>query len=92
MSKLTKKDFFQHMSDVYKEKYKDNDGYETLLEIVEAAESNSKILDELHSLTKMDKSDRLLYRYQLAVNGKEMTPRQVDQYITIISYALEHIH
>lgn len=91
MSKVTKKDFFQHMSTVYKEKYKDNDGYNVLLEILEAAD-DQEIYNELKSLTKMDKADRLLYRYQLAVNGKEMTPRQVDQYITIITYALEHIH
>jgi len=92
MAKLTKKDFFGHMSKVYQEKFKDDDAYKTLLEIVEAAGSDNHIFDELLSLTKMDKADRLLYRYQLAVNGKEMTPRQVDQYITIISYALEHIH
>ncbi len=90
MSKVTKKDFFAHMSTIYKEKYKDNDGYNILIEIIEAA-SDSEIYDELYSLTKMDKADRLLYRYQLSVNGKEMTPRQVDQYITIITYALEHI-
>lgn len=91
MSKVTKKDFFEHMSNKYKEKYKDNDGYNVLLEIIEAAE-DSTIYKELKSLTRMDKADRLLYRYQLAVNGKEMTPKQVDQYISIISYALEHIH
>lgn len=90
MSKVTKKDFFAHMSTIYKEKYKDNDGYNILIEIIEAA-ADAEIYDELYSLTKMDKADRLLYRYQLAVNGKEMTPKQVDQYITIITYALEHI-
>jgi hypothetical protein len=27
----------------------------------------------------------------LAVQGKEFTPRQIDQYISLIEYALEHL-
>ena len=43
----------------------------------------------LESLPQMSTNKRLLWRTQLAEQGIEMTPTQVDQYISIIELALE---
>jgi hypothetical protein len=48
-------------------------------------------MNELYELTEYNKKQRLQYRYGLACIGKEFTPLQVDQYISIIDYAMEHI-
>ena len=39
-------------------------------------------------LPNMNKNERLLWRTQLAEQGYELTPIQVDQYITIIELAM----
>lgn len=90
MSKVTKKDFFDYMSSIYGEKYNDANAYKTLLEIIERS-NDDKFLVDMYELTIMNKRQRLIYRNQLAVNGKEFTPRQIDQYISLIEYALEHL-
>ena len=90
MSKVTKKEFFDHMSELYHEKYNDQNAYRVLLNIIERANDKS-FLEELYDIIMMTKSQRLIYRNQLACNGKEFTPRQVDQYISLIEYALEHL-
>lgn len=90
MSKITKKDFFDHMSELYHEKYNDANAYKILLDIIERA-NDEKFLVELLDITTMTKREKLVYRYELAVQGKEFTPRQIDQYISLIEYALEHL-
>lgn len=86
---VNKRDFFAHMSEVYDEDYKDDDTYKTLKSIMRTTD-NSKIT-ELRELILMNKKERLAYRRALAANGKELTPRQVDQYITMIEYALSNM-
>lgn len=90
MSKVTKKQFFEYMSELYHEKYDDSNAYKILLDIMERA-SDEKFLVELYEITTMTKKQRLVYRNELAVQGKEYTPRQIDQYISMIEYALEHL-
>lgn len=90
MSKVTKKEFFEYMSELYHEKYDDSNAYKILLDIMERA-SDEKFLVELYEITTMTKKQRLVYRNELAVQGKEYTPRQIDQYISMIEYALEHL-
>jgi len=86
---VNKKEFFQYMSDLYSEEYKDNEGYKTLKKILKITDLD-KIL-ELEEITEFNKDQRLVYRENLANNGKELTPFQVDQYISIIDYALSHM-
>lgn len=85
---ITKQEFFLHMSEVFEEVYEDPEGYKTYKEISNL--KNKSQIKEMRELTKMDKSKRLLYRHALAANGKELTPRQLDQYLSIIEYALDH--
>ena len=86
---VTKKEFFSYMSAMYNEDYKDEELYKAFKSIVKL--DNKSQIKELRDLTKMDTKERLLYRYSLAANGKEFTPLQVDQYISMIELALENL-
>jgi len=90
MSKITKKEFFQYMSALYEDKYRDNDAYKILLDIIKRAD-DPKFLDNIKELANMTARERLQYRYTMAVRGNEFTPIQIDQYISLIKYALKHI-
>lgn len=90
MSRITKKDFFDYMTSIYGEKYNDAKAYKILLDIIERSDDD-KFLAELYDITKMNKKQRLIYRNELACMGKEYTPTHIDQYITLIEYALEHL-
>ena len=70
------------------------------IDIIEAWETYNETLmtmgtgterdvDVLQMLLTLDESQRLLWRTALAESGYEMTPRQVDQYISIVELALE---
>lgn len=91
MKNVTKKVFYEHMSKKLNTKYKDSSGYDILLDAIDMASNNDKIFMDLVELTLMSKTDRLIYRNDLACNGKELTPSQVNEYLTIIEYALEYI-
>lgn len=90
MSKITKKDFYDYMSNLYSEKYNDPKAYKILLDIIDRS-NDDKFLAELFEITQMNNKQRLIYRNQLAVQGKEYTPKQINQYISLIEYALEHL-
>jgi hypothetical protein len=86
---ITKKEFFTHMSEIFKEDYNDTEGYRTFREISNLKNKNQ--IKEMRELTEMDSKTRLAYRHALAANGKELTPNQLDQYLCIIGYALDCI-
>jgi hypothetical protein len=86
---VTKKEFFTHMSELYDEDYNDQELYKTFKSIMKIKDRGQ--IRELQDLTKMNPKQRLLYRYALATNGKELTPRQVDQYISAIEFALSNM-
>lgn len=86
---INKRDFFAHMSEVYEEDYNDNDTYKTLKSIIKVKDDEK--LKELRNITNLNTKERLAYRHAMAANGKELTPRQVDQYITMIEYALSNM-
>lgn len=90
MSKVTKKDFFKYMSEIYQEKYSDSNAYKVLLEIMENA-TDATFLLKMVELVKMNPKQRLEYRYNMAVMGKEYTPKQIDQYLSMVQYAIEHV-
>lgn len=85
---INKQEFYLQMSELFEETYDDPEGYKTYKEIANL--KNKSQIKEMRELTKMDKEKRLLYRHALAANGKELTPRQLDQYLTIIEYALDY--
>ena len=90
MAKITKKEFFEYMSALYQDKYRDNEAYQILLDIIKRAE-DAKFVKQIQELAAMNTREKLQYRYAMAVNGKEFTPLQIDQYISLIKYALKHI-
>lgn len=83
---ITKKEFFLYMSELYEETYNDAETYKAYKEIVNC--KNKAQLRELKDLPKMNTRQKLAYRHALASNGKELTPRQLDQYLTMIELAL----
>jgi len=91
MKRPTKKAFYDYMSDKYNAKYKDALSYIVLLDTIQAADKSESSFMDLAELTLMNKTDRLIYRNKMACNGTEMTPLQVDQYLSIVEYALEYV-
>lgn len=85
---VNKREFFAYMSEIYDEDYRDDDTYRTLKKILKVKDEEK--LQELKIITTYDRKQRLAYRYSLAANGKELTPTQVDQYISMIEYALSY--
>jgi len=91
MKRPTKKSFYEFMSKRFKEKYKDNQGYLTLLDLIQEADKSDEAFLDLVELTMMNRTDRLIFRNKQACMGIEMTPAQVDEYISIVEYALEYV-
>ena len=79
MKKPTKKAFYEYMSLKMDTKYKEQEGYEILLDVILTAESSESSFMDLVELTLMNKTDRLIYRNQQACAGTEMTPKQVEE-------------
>ena len=78
------------MRKTYPDYEDDNDFYSTLLLVFKALhKSDKRYYLDIAPLTSLDKAGRLRYRYEQAVNGREMTPVQVDQLIHTINYAKE---
>ena len=85
--KMTKKVFNQTIKDLW--------GNIDLMEAWETynettmASGEERDIDILSMLLTLDKGQRLLWRTSLAEAGYEMTPIQVDQYISIVGLAVE---
>ncbi len=91
MKRPTKKAFYEYMSERLNTKYKSSEGYLDLLDIITVADKSEESFMDLAELTLMNKTDRLIYRNLMACQGKEMTPKQVDEYLLIVEYALEYV-
>lgn len=91
MKRPTKKAFFEYMSTRLNTKWKNQEGYLTLLDVVAQADKSESAFRDLAELTLMTKTDRLIYRNKMACEGVEMTPRQVDEYLCIVEYGLEYV-
>jgi disulfide oxidoreductase YuzD len=91
MKRPTKKSFYEYMSMRFKTKYKDSQGYDTLLDVIQDADKSEERFMDLAELTLMNKTDRLIYRNVMACNGAELTPLQVDEYLAIVEYGLEYV-
>jgi hypothetical protein len=86
---ITKKEFCDYMVDMYGLDNDYDDLYKTFKKFSKIKDKGQ--IRELKDLVKMLPKERLLYRYALAFHGREMTPSQVDQYLSMIEYALLHI-
>ena len=85
---ITKKEFTDYMTDMYgEEDY--SDLYKSFKSFAKVTDNNQ--IAELRDLVKMNKAQRLRYRHAMAAHGKEFTPRQLDQYLSTIEYAILHI-
>ena len=85
---VTKQEFYDHMNYLYGQDVEEN-LYKTFKKIVKI--KNKSAVKELRELINMNKTERLAYRFALAANGKEYTPNQIDQYLTMIELAIQHI-
>ena len=90
MRKINKQQFFKYMSALYEDKYRDNEAYDILVDIIKRAEDDN-FLKKMKEIADMTSKEKLQYRYAMAVQGKEFTPLQIDQYISLIKYALRYI-
>ena len=85
---VTKKEFFTHMYDLYDEQVEDH-LYKLFKEVTKITDKGA--IQEIKDLISMNKRERLAYRFALAANGREYTPRQVDLYLSALEYALENM-
>ena len=100
MKRPTKKSLYEYISKKHDIKYKDPKGFDELKSALSILEiGNQDEIDESFRvfifnimLINMDKEHRLLFRYRLATNGRELTPSQVDIHISIMEYALKYIN
>jgi|TARA_Y100000004_G_scaffold41408_1_gene45077 hypothetical protein len=94
MKRPTKKAFLEFMKEKYPDYNKTKEGkddYLTLLDVIQRASKSDSVLMELADLTLMNKTDKLIYRNAMACAGVEMTPLQVEHYLSTIEYGLEYI-
>lgn len=87
---LSKREFFLYMSTLYEEDLKDEESYRVFKQIVKMTDQDQLL--EMKEITMFTKRQKVAYRNALAANGKELTPRQLDQYISMIELALEQRH
>ena len=87
---MNKEIFNDVMRDLWGDEIDLSEAWETYSETMATKEMGEQMdIMLLESLPKMSTNKRLLWRTQLAEQGIEMTPIQVDQYISIIELALE---
>jgi hypothetical protein len=87
--KMTKKVFNQTIKDLWGN-IDLMEAWETYNEtLMTMASGEERDIDILSMLLTLDKGQRLLWRTSLAEAGYEMTPIQVDQYISIVGLAVE---
>ena len=90
----TKKGFWKFMKDRHDSDFQRKDqheAYDVLITTITEGSKDDDSLTALIELTLLPKSDRLAYRTKLAEMGEELTPVQLDMYISTIEYALEYV-
>lgn len=85
-------DYEQFENNIERKKEAKNESYICLLDIIQSANDDDEKLTQLLETTLKTKTDRLILRNTMACKGKELTPIQLDQYISIIEYAIEYIY
>ena len=67
-----------------------SDAWDTYKDAIDTLNYGSKInIEVMEALPLLDRDRRLRWRENMAEQGIEMTPTQVDQYISILELAIE---
>jgi len=93
MKRPTKMKFYRYMKEKYGKDFTDKDkisAFTTLIDVIQECKTDEN-MTALVELTLLTKTDRLIYRNKMACLGTEMTPTQLNQYISIVEYALEYV-
>ena len=86
---MKKNTFYCVMRELWGEAISLSDAWDTFTETQTTLDIGRQIdIMMLEALPKMSPKKRLLWRESLAEQGIEMTPTQVDQYISIVELAL----
>jgi len=85
---ITFKEYMNFMF-IKHEDYKDiNNFYHIVLDVYKSIRRQDKsYYDDIAALLSMTRADRLEYRMQMAEQGKELTPTEVDQLIESMEFA-----
>ena len=87
---MDKKIFIETMIDLWGKDFNFSEGWDIYNELSNDGDDVECSKRELmEALPQMNKNERLLWRTQLAEQGYELTPTQVDQYISIIELIIE---
>ena len=90
MKRPTKKAFYEYMSKKCKRKVKETELYERLMDLIDVAQDEEMFMN-MAEMTLWNKTDRLIYRNNMACSGVELTPTQVDEHLFVVEFALEYV-
>jgi len=88
---MSRSSFNEVMRELWQMKSEDlSEAWQTYQEAVDTINRGDKMqMEVMEALPLLDKHRRLRWRENMAEQGIEMTPIQVDQYISILELAME---
>ena len=88
---MSRSSFNEVMRELWQMKSEDlSEAWQTYQEAVDTINRGDKMqMEVMEALPLLDKRRRLRWRENMAEQGIEMTPTQVDQYISILELAME---
>jgi|TARA_Y100000813_G_C23886551_1_gene222852 5-methylthioribose kinase len=88
---MSRSSFNEVMRELWQMKSEDlSEAWQTYQEAVDTINRGDKMqMEVMEALPLLDKRRRLRWRENMAIQGIEMTPTQVDQYISILELAME---
>ena len=88
---MSRSSFNEVMRELWQMKSEDlSEAWQTYQEAVDTINRGDKMqMKVMEALPLLDKRRRLRWRENMAIQGIEMTPTQVDQYISILELAME---
>jgi len=88
---MSRSSFNDIMRELWQMKSEDlSEAWQTYKDAIDTINHGSKInIEVMEALPQLDKDRRLRWRENMAEQGIEMTPTQVDQYISILELAME---
>ncbi len=88
---MSRSSFNEVMRELWQMKSEDlSEAWQTYQEAVDTINRGDRMqMEVMEALPMLDKRRRLRWRENMAIQGIEMTPTQVDQYISILELAME---
>tara|TARA_R100000406_G_C3112846_1_gene124839 strand:+ start:657 stop:929 length:273 start_codon:yes stop_codon:yes gene_type:complete len=88
---MSRSSFNEVMRELWQMKSEDlSEAWQTYQEAVDTINRGDKMqMEVMEALPLLDRRRRLRWRENMAIQGIEMTPIQVDQYISILELAME---